>query len=97
MTRHTRNKQLIKLEIMQGEDVRFAKWNYSSGYNLTIEESVRRQGIIDPTFRWVRYNLSGKVKNRIHFSSTIELQLGEKKSTIPCVRYIDVNKGRMFC
>ncbi|QVW28859.1 hypothetical protein [Bacillus phage SWEP1] len=97
MTRHTRSKQLIKLAMMQGEDVRFAKWNYSPGLNVTIKESCKRDTTIDPTFRWARYKFGGKFKNVIHFASTLEMQLGEKKKTIPCVRYIDVNKGRGFC
>ena len=96
MTRHTRNKQLIKLDMMQGEDVKFAKWNYPTGYNLTIKESCKRLEVTDRTFRWVRYKINGVTKNRIHFASTIELQLGEKKSTIPCMRYIDVKRGRSF-
>lgn len=58
MTRHTRSKQLIKLAMMQGEDVKFAKWNYSPGHNLTIEgsiaESNKWEKVIDPNFVWYR-------------------------------------------
>lgn len=97
MTRHTRSKQLIKLAMMQGEDVRFAKWNYSPGLNVTISESCKRDTSIDQTFKWSRYKLSDKIKNVVYFASTLEMQLGEKKKTIPCVRYIDVNKGGGFC
>lgn len=82
---------------MQGEDVRFTKWNYSPGLNVTISESCKRDTTIDPTFKWSRYKLASKIKNVVHFASTLEMHLGEKKKTIPCVRYIDVNKGRGFC
>ncbi|MEB9013900.1 hypothetical protein P4H82_27415 [Bacillus cereus] len=54
MTRHTRSKQLIKLAMMQGEDVNFAKWNYSPGHNIPIEYSFVLQGVLDPTFEWRR-------------------------------------------
>ncbi|AEW47277.1 hypothetical protein BCB4_0045 [Bacillus phage B4] len=54
MTRHTRSKQLIKLAMMQGEDVNFAKWNYSPGHNLPIEYSYKLQGVLDESFRWKR-------------------------------------------
>lgn len=97
MTRHTRSKQLIKLAIMQGWHVPLTKWNLSTGHNITIKESIEQQGVIDPTFKWSRYKFGGKFKNVVHFASTLEMQLGEKKKTIPCVRYIDVNRGRGFC
>lgn len=54
MTRHTRSKQLIKLAMMQGEDVKYAKWNYSPGHNLTIEYARKIDRVIDSEFKWYR-------------------------------------------
>ncbi|USL89419.1 hypothetical protein vBBceHLY2_00143 [Bacillus phage vB_BceH_LY2] len=58
MTRHTRSKQLIKLAMMQGDDVKFAKWNYEPGHNLTIEASIEESNkwdkVIDTSFQWMR-------------------------------------------
>lgn len=100
MTRHTRSKQLIKLAMMQGEDVKFEKWNYSPRHNLTIEDSIKEaikwDTVLDTSFKWVRFKNMYKTYNWVQFASTCTLTLGDKTSEVNCEKVIHIKTYKYY-
>lgn len=107
MTRHTRNKQLIKLAMMQGEDVKYAKWNYAPKLNLPIEYSCKLEKVIDPKFIWYRLHklkFTPTYRNNIRkpeFRNGVNIQVKTSArnsirfSTGDGFKYMDIN-GRIY-
>lgn len=95
MTRHTRNRQMVKLAIMQGYHVPLWKWDFQTGTNLPMESSVKLATEIDKSFSWYREEVVNYRKGRKTLSNTVSfcIQGGRLPYQYIGVKMIPVKAG----